>query len=402
MRLETKLVRGSGGAADPYRATAAPLYQTATFAQPAADEAGPYDYTRSGNPTRTVLEESLALLEGGARALAFTSGMAAVANVLRLVRSGERVLAGCDGYGGTFRFLTKCLPRQGVAVDFVDTTDLFAVRDALRPQTRLVLVETPTNPLMRIADVAGIAGLAARAGALFAVDNTMLSPLLQRPLELGADLVIHSATRHLGGHGDLTAGVVVAGDAALAEELDFFRNAEGNALAPFEAWLLLRGLQTLGVRIERQERSAQRLARFLAARPDVRRVHYAGLMDHPGHALHATQARGAGSLISFETGSRAMSKAVVERLQLFSIAVSFGNVKSLASLPCAMSHASIPEEVRRERALPEDLVRLSIGLEDADDLTEDLGLALEYAARGGGESGYTGRRSVEWANDTSE
>ncbi len=390
----TQLARFAAASGDPFAATAAPLYQTATFAQDSAVETGPYDYTRSGNPTRTVLEERLAQLEGAARALAYGSGVAALAAVVRTVASragGGEVLAGLDLYGGTYRLLSRLLAAEGIAVRYVDATEPAAVAAALSPRTRLLLVETPSNPLLKIADLAALADLAHAHGALLAVDNTLLTPYFQRPLGLGADLVVHSATKALAGHGDVTAGIVAVADPALALELAFRRNAEGTALAPFEAWLLLRGLKTLAVRLERQEENALRVARFLARRQLVRRVHYPGLPGHPGHALQRTQATGFGSLVSFETGSVERSRRIAEATEIFTLSVSFGSVGSLVSLPCRMSHASIPAEVRATRELPEDLVRLAVGIEDAGDLEADLEQAL--AAGAGGNGGRGGARA---------
>jgi cystathionine beta-lyase len=376
MKLATRLVRFQPAPGDAYSAMSPPLYQTATFAQASALESGTYDYSRSGNPTRRLLEQRVAELEGAGHALAYASGLAALAAVVRVTAGGGEVLAGDDLYGGTYRLLSQQLAGQGVAVRYVDAADLAAVAAAIGPRTRLLLVETPTNPLLRIADLRGLAGLAHAAGALLAVDNSLLSPYLQRPLELGADVVVHSATKCLGGHSDLTAGVVAVTDPALARELAFAQNAEGTALSPFEAWLLQRGMKTLAVRLDRQESNAKRVAELLAGHPRVRRVHYPGLPSHPGHQLQRRQASGAGSVVSFETGSVEVSRQIVEATRLFTISVSFGGVGSLISLPCRMSHASIPASVRRSRALPEDLVRLAVGIEHAGDLLEDLEQAL--------------------------
>jgi cystathionine beta-lyase len=376
MKLATRLVRFQPAPGDAYSAMSPPLYQTATFAQASALESGPYDYSRSGNPTRRLLEQRVAELEGAGHALAYASGLAALAAVVRVTAGGGEVLAGDDLYGGTYRLLSQQLAGQGVAVRYVDAADLAAVAAAIGPRTRLLLVETPTNPLLRIADLRGFAKLAHAAGALLAVDNSLLSPYLQRPLELGADVVVHSATKCLGGHSDLTAGVVAVTDPALARELAFAQNAEGTALSPFEAWLLQRGMKTLAVRLDRQESNARRVAELLAGHPRVRRVHYPGLPSHPGHQLQRRQASGAGSVVSFETGSVDVSRQIVEATRLFTISVSFGGVGSLISLPCRMSHASIPASVRRSRALPEDLVRLAVGIEHAGDLLEDLEQAL--------------------------
>ena len=384
MKVATRIVRFTPEPGDAYAATSPPLYQTATFAQSSVVESGPYDYSRSGNPTRRMLERRVAELEEAEHAFAYASGLAALAAVVRVVAGsngaerggGGEVLAGDDLYGGTYRLLSRQLAGQGLGVRYVDTTDLAAVAAAFSPRTRLLLVETPTNPLLRIADLRALAALAHAQGALLAVDNSLLSPFLQVPLALGADVVVHSATKSLCGHGDLTAGVVAVRDAALAAELAFAQNAEGTALGPFDAWLLLRGMKTLAVRLERQEANARRIADRLAAHPRVRRVHYPGLPDHPGRALHETQSKGAGSVVSFETGSLDLSRRIAEATRLFTRAVSFGSVGSLISLPCRMSHASIPAAVRESRALPEDLIRLAVGIEDAGDLLDDLEQAL--------------------------
>jgi cysteine-S-conjugate beta-lyase len=380
MRRETELVHFEAAPGDPVRPTSTPIYQTATFRQPTATGFGAYDYTRSGNPTRSVLEAQLARLECGARALTFASGMAAVAAVASLVSSGEEILAGDDLYGGTCRYLSRVLPQQGIAVRYVDTTDLAAVAEALARPARLVLIETPTNPLQKISDLAALARIVHAAGALLAVDNSLLSPYLQQPLELGADLVIHSATKFLCGHSDVTAGAVVCRDAELGERLAFYCNAVGAALAPFEAWLLLRGLRSLALRLDRQQANAKVVAHFLAGHPQVRRVHYPGLPGHPGREILLRQARGPGALVSFETGDPEVARRVAEATELFNLNISFGGMGSSVSLPARMSHASIPPEVRHARPLvPDDLVRLSVGIEHAEDLVADLAQAFARA-----------------------
>jgi cystathionine beta-lyase len=380
MKPATRLVQFEAAPSDPWRPLVTPLYQTACFEQPGPLEFGPYDYTRSGNPTRHVLERQLAALEGAHSAHAFASGMAALSAVTRLA-AGGRIVAGDDLYGGTHRLLTRVCAAIGIEVDFVDASDPPALERALERRAHLVLIETPTNPLLRIVDLRATAALCRRRGALLCVDSSLMTPLLQQPLAHGADLVVHSATKFLCGHGDVTAGVVATRGAELAERIAFLHNAEGSGLAPFESWLLLRGLKTLALRLRAQERTARRLARFLVGHPAVTRVHYPGLPSHPGRALHASQASGAGSVLSFETGSLEHSRALLEELGLFAIAVSFGSVGSQASLPCSMSHASIPPQTRAARGLPEDLVRLSIGIEDAQDLERDLASAFERASR---------------------
>lgn len=364
---------------DPHGANSTPIYQTATFEQESALEFGQYDYSRSGNPTRDVLEKQLARLDHGIRSLAYASGIAAVAAVARLCPPGSRILAGDDIYGGTHRLLAKILEPAGIGFDSVDTTDLDAVAAAITDKHRLVYIETPTNPLQRITDVRALADLAHSRGALLAVDGTMMTPLLQRPLDLGADIVLHSATKHLGGHADVTAGVVTTKDEALAKRLAFSQNAEGTALGPFESWLLLRGLKTLSLRLERQQSNARTIARFLESHPAVKRVHFVGLPSHPGFETHARQSSGPGSVVSFETGDVEVSRRIAEGCDLFGISVSFGGVASSISLPCRMSHASIPAAARRERSLPEDLVRISVGIEDSVDLIEDLSRAIDRA-----------------------
>lgn len=366
---------------DQFGAVSPPIYQTATFRQPTADEFGEYDYTRSGNPTRKLLEDKLARLEKGAYASAFASGMAAITALTRLLNAGDEIIAGNDLYGGTVRLLEQVLPRQGVTVCYVDTSNIEDLAAALTSQTRLLLIETPTNPLLKIADIMAIAHLAREAGAWLAVDNSMLSPCLQTPLGLGADVVIHSATKFLGGHSDVTAGALITNDAGLYKQIAFFQNAEGSGLAPFEAWLLLRGIKTLALRVERQNDSALKVAKFLANDERVRRVYYPGLETHPGYEIHRQQAKGGGAVISFTTGDAEFSKRIVEATRLFNIAVSFGSVNSVISLPCRMSHKSVPDSLKERIAPPADLVRISVGIEDVDDLIEDLAQAIEKAGK---------------------
>ncbi len=367
---------------DPHCSISPPIYQTATFRQPTADEFGEYDYTRSGNPTRSLVERQIARLEGAEHASAFASGMAAISALTRIASLGDEIIAGDDLYGGTVRLLDQILPRQGINVRYVDVTDIAAVAEALNPRVKLILIETPSNPTMRIADIRALAVEAHNAGALLAVDNSMLSPCFQKPLKLGADVVIHSATKFLCGHSDVTAGALVTNDYDLHQRIAFDQNAEGAGLSPFDSWLLLRGMKTLSLRVERQNESALKIAEFLSRRPEVDRVYYPGLAAHPGHEIHRAQSKGDGAVISFTTGSVEVSRQVVEATGLFDIAVSFGSVCSTISLPCRMSHASIPQALRERLAPPPDLVRISVGIEDVDDLIEDLSRAFELAERG--------------------
>ncbi|XP_031128015.1 cystathionine beta-lyase, chloroplastic isoform X1 [Ipomoea triloba] len=361
---------------DPYDALSTPLYQTATFKQPSATEYGPYDYTRSGNPTRDALEKLLAKLEKADRAFCFTSGMAALAAVTRLVGTGEEIVAGDDIYGGSDRLLSQVVPKSGIVVKRVDTTNLDEVASAIGAKTKLVWLESPTNPRQQICDIRKIAEMAHAHGALVLVDNSIMSPVLCCPLELGADIVMTSATKFISGHSDLMAGILAVKGERLGRELYFLQNAEGAGLAPFDCWLCLRGIKTMALRVEKQQENAQKIAEYLTSHPRVKKVNYAGLPGHPGRSLHYSQAKGAGSVLSFWTGSLALSKHVVETTKYFSVTVSFGSVKSLISLPCFMSHASIPAAVREARGLTEDLVRISVGIEDVNDLIADLDYAL--------------------------
>lgn len=381
MKIATRCVRISDDR-DPYGAVVPPIYQTATFRQPTATEFGEYDYTRTANPTRTLVEEQVAALEGGRFGLAFASGMAAISAVTRLVEAGDEILSGDDLYGGTVRLLSKVASHQGIRTRFVDVTDPEKVAAAITPATRLLFVETPTNPLLRIADLARLAEIASAKEILLLVDNSLLSPALQRPLALGADVVLHSATKLLCGHSDVSAGALVTDDPALHERLLFHQNAEGAGLSPFDSWLLLRGIKTLSLRVERQCASAERVARWLQKEPSVARVFFPTLAEPAQRDLQARQAAGPGPLVSFTTGDAERSRRIVEALRLFTIAVSFGSVGSVASLPCRMSHASIPAELRGRLAPPEDLVRLSVGIEDVGDLLDDLSRAFAVAEAG--------------------
>ncbi|XP_078182132.1 cystathionine beta-lyase [Carex rostrata] len=361
---------------DPYGALSTPLYQTATFKQPSATDYGTYDYTRSGNPTRDVLQSLMAKLEKADQAFCFTTGMAALAAVTQLLENGQEIVAGEDIYGGSDRLLSQVVPRTGVVVKRIETSNIEEVVSAVGPKTRLVWLESPTNPRQQITDIRKISEIAHAHGALVLVDNSIMSPVLSQPLELGADIVMHSATKFIAGHSDLMAGILAVKGESLAREIAFLQNAVGTGLAPFDCWLCLRGIKTMALRVEKQQANAQKIAEFLSSHPRIKQVNYAGLPGHPGRSLHFSQAKGAGSVLSFLTGSLALSKHIVENTKYFNVTVSFGSVKSLISLPCFMSHASIPASVREARGLTEDLVRISVGIEDVEDLIHDLNYAI--------------------------
>ncbi len=408
---------------DPYRACSTPIYQCATFEQEDPTCFGRYDYSRSGNPTRESLERHAAALElpalagrdadgtgygeladGTVAAAAFSSGLAAIATVFASLPANSRIVVGDDLYGGTSRLLRCAVEPYGVEVTRVEMADLGAVERAVRGddlshaasgrRCALVYLETPSNPLQRVADLREIARIAHESGALLAVDATMMTPHLQRPLVVGADIVVHSATKGLCGHADVTAGIVAARDAAVIKRIKHLQNALGNALAPFESWLLLRGMKTLAVRVDRQQRSALEVARTLQSLEGVGRVHYVGLESHPGHDVHARQSDGPGCVISVELAAESdaredghgsavnVAARFIRSLRLFANTVSFGSINSTVSIPACMSHASVPDDVKKRHVIPGSLVRLSIGLEDPADLLRDIESALEEARQG--------------------
>lgn len=376
MKFATRLVDFEVSPGDPNHPMVTPIYQTATFEQEHADSFGNYDYSRSGNPTRAVVEKHLAHLQGGSHAYCFSSGMAAITSVARLLKSGDEILADLDLYGGTCRLFTRVLSRAGITVRYADASDPERFATQLTPATKLVYVESPTNPLLHVLDLTRLAEVAHSHKALFCVDNSTMSPYLQNPFELGADIVLHSGTKYLAGHSDVTAGVVILRSEELAKEIHFLQNAEGNALGPFDSFLLLRGLKTLKLRLDQQQKNAQMLAEHLEKHPKIQKVYYPGLQSSSGYALQQKQAGGAGAVLSITTGKFENSRIFAEALKLFHIAVSFGSITSTTCLPAKMSHASVPTELLGSRALPEDLVRLSIGIEDAEDLIADLDQAL--------------------------
>lgn len=368
---------------DPYHPSNTPIYQTSTFVQPSSSEFGAYDYTRSGNPTRTALEKHVAMLEQAAAAFAFASGMAALHTVMRLLKAGDELIVNEDIYGGMHRLITQDCIHSGIKVTFVDTTKLETVSKAISPNTKLIHTESPSNPRMRISDLRALANLAHRHGILLCVDSTMMPPVICKPLTLGVDIVVHSATKFFSGHADCTGGLVCVRDPEVAHRVAFLQNAEGTALAPFECFLFLRGIKTMFLRVERAQENAQHVANFLMKqRPYIKNVFYpgkGGCCDAQSLAIHCSQSRGPGAVLSFTTGCVDFSRRLLDACRIFKTTVSFGSVNSLGEMPCTMSHASIPAE---KRTLPADLVRLSIGIEDVHDLIADLAHGIKVAMEG--------------------
>ena len=371
----------SGQKPDPTTgAVVVPIYQTSTFAQDAVGKHRGYEYARTGNPTRAALEQCIAALEGGRHGLAFASGMAAESTVMQLLKPGDHTIAMDDLYGGTYRIFRRVLEPMGLTFSFVDGSDLKAVEAAMTDRTRLVWIESPTNPLLKLVDIAAVSKVAHAHQAMVVVDNTFMSPYFQRPLSLGADIVVHSATKYLGGHSDVIGGTMVIDRDDLFERLAFLQNAVGGVPGPMDAWLVLRGLKTLAVRMREHDRNARLVAAFLNDHPKVARVFYPGLPSNPQRELAQRQMSGFGGMISFEVkGGLEPARRVVERTQLFTLAESLGGVESLIELPAAMTHASIPAETRRSHGVADGLVRISVGIEDVADLISDLDRALAEA-----------------------
>ena len=366
-----------GQDADPTTgATVVPIYATSTYTQAAPGQHKGYEYSRTGNPTRAALEACLAALEGGERGLAFASGLAATNAVLAQLKPGDEVAAAADLYGGTFRILERVFKPWGLAARYTDDPSIAGFRKILTPKTKLVWIETPTNPLLQVIDIAAIAELTHQAGAILAVDNTFASPYLQQPIALGADLVVHSTTKYLGGHSDVVGGAVI-GKNELMTPIAFYQNAAGGIPGPFDSWLVLRGIKTLAVRMERHCQNARVLADWLAKHPAVARVYYPGLASHPGHDLAKRQMRDFGGMISISIqGGKDAALRFLTRTRLFSLAESLGGVESLVCHPATMTHASIPADLRQARGIDDGLVRLSVGIEEVEDLRTDLERAL--------------------------
>jgi cystathionine beta-lyase/cystathionine gamma-synthase len=354
-----------------------PIYQTSTYVQEGLGQHKGYEYARTGNPTRTAMEANIAALEGGKAGFAFASGMAAIGAIATLLQAGDHVIVTDNTYGGTYRLFERVLRKYQLTFSYVDSSDLAQVEAAITPATRMIFIETPTNPIMRLTDLAGCAALAKKHGVTLVVDNTFASPYVQRPLDLGADIVTHSTTKYLNGHSDSVGGIVVAQRDADVEWLRFVQNAEGAILGPMDAWLVLRGTKTLAVRMAAHNANGLGLAEFLAGHPKVKHVYYPGLKTHPQYELAKKQMRGFGGMMAFETGSLAAAKTVLERVRLLALAESLGGVESLISHPATMTHASVPIERREALGITDGLVRISAGIEDLDDLKDDLTQALD-------------------------
>jgi cystathionine beta-lyase/cystathionine gamma-synthase len=379
LRFATRAVH-AGQAPDPLAgAVMTPIYQTSTYVQEGLGRNKGYEYARTRNPTREALERNVAALEGGRHGFAFGSGLAALDTLLKLLSEGDHVVCGENVYGGTHRQMTHVWARLGLRFTFVDPTDPQRIADAVRPGTKLVYAETPTNPMMRLCDLAAAGEIARRAGALFAVDNTFATPFFQRPIAHGADVVLHSTTKYLNGHSDMVGGVLVTDRDDLAERLGFLQNSCGAIPGPFDCWLALRGTKTLPLRMRQHDASGRAIAAWLETHAKIERVYYPGLPSHPQHALACSQMAGFGGMLSFELGDPERARRMVERTRVFSLAESLGGVESLIGHPATMTHASVPREMREAMGLTDSLVRLSIGIEDVEDLKEDLDQALAAA-----------------------
>jgi cysteine-S-conjugate beta-lyase len=375
--FETKLLHNKYKVDAATGAVSVPLQHASTFHQPSVDSFGKFDYSRSLNPTREALEEIIAEMEGGTRGFAFASGMAAISTAFLLLSQGDHVIVTEDVYGGTFRMVTQVLNRFGIEHTFVDMTDLAAVKAAVQPNTKVIYAETPSNPLMKVTDIKGVSEIAKEIGALTFVDNTFMTPYLQRPLDLGADIVLHSATKFLGGHSDTLSGLAVTKDEELGARLYALQNSFGAVLGVQDAWLVMRGIKTLSVRMQQSQQSASQIAAFLKDHPLVAKVHFPGLEDHPQYEIHSKQAFGPGAVLSFELENEALFKEFVQNLKLPVFGVSLGGVESILSYPAKMSHAAMPDNERQKRGISNTLLRLSVGLESPEDIISDFSQALE-------------------------
>lgn len=378
MRKKTKLIHGGISTDKETGAVSIPIYHSSTYKQEEPGEPKEYEYARTGNPTRFAVEELIKDLEEGERGFAFSSGMAAITSVVLLFQKGDHFLLSDDVYGGSFRVITKVLSRFGIEATFVDTSKVENIEPAIKKNTKAIFIETPTNPLLKITNIKEAAAIAKRYNLLTIVDNTFSTPYWQNPLTLGADIVLHSATKYLGGHSDVVAGLAVVNDKKLGDDLHFVQNSTGAILSPHDSWLLMRGIKTLGIRMEEHEQNAREIVDFLVQHKEVKNVYYPGLSSHPNHSIAVTQARGFGGMISFEVETEEKARELVKKTKYFTLAESLGAVESLISIPALMTHASIPKERREQLGITDGLIRISVGLEAKDDLIEDLKEALSF------------------------
>ncbi|MDX8359488.1 MULTISPECIES: bifunctional cystathionine gamma-lyase/homocysteine desulfhydrase [Bacillaceae] len=377
MKPKTKLIHGGIPNDQQTGAVSIPIYQVSTYKQDGIGEHKGFEYSRTGNPTRHALEELIKDLEEGTAGFAFSSGMAAITAVMMLFNSGDHVILTDDVYGGTYRVMTKVLNKLGIESTFIDTSNLSNIETAIRSNTKAIYIETPTNPLLKITDIRGASKVAKEHNLLTIVDNTFSTPYWQTPLNLGADIVLHSATKYIGGHSDVVAGLVVVNSNQLAEDLHFVQNSTGGILGPQDSWLLIRGIKTLGIRMEEHEGNTKQIIEFLQNHPGVEKIYYPGLSSHPNHNIAKKQVRGYGGMISFDVGSEEKAEQLLKQVKYFTLAESLGAVESLISVPAKMTHASIPKERREELGITDGLVRISVGLEDVEDLIADLANALK-------------------------
>lgn len=377
MKFNSLLIHGGIDGDKLTGAVNVPIYQTSTYKQESLGVTKGFEYSRTGNPTRDALEKLIAQLEGGTRGFAFASGMAGITAVLSLFKSGDRILISDNLYGGTFRVVDKIFSNFNVKYSIVNTSNIDLVRDSIKDDVKAIFIETPTNPLADITDIRKVSKVAKERGILTIVDNTFMTPYFQRPILLGADIVIHSGTKYLGGHSDLVAGLVVVKDEAIGERLGFIQNSTGGVLGPFDSFLLIRGIKTVGVRMDRHNDNAIKIAKFLQTRKEVEKVYYPGLIDHPSHEIHKAQASGYGGMVSFVIKKEYDYKKFLKSLKLITLAESLGGVESLICHPASMTHAAIPKELRDKVGIIDNLVRLSVGIEDVQDIKEDLINAFE-------------------------
>ncbi len=372
MDISTLCIHGADDNTHRTGSVSVPIYQSATFAHPSVGESTGYDYSRVQNPTREQLEKIVARLENGADAIAFSTGMAAITAVIELFRPGDHIISSDDLYGGSHRLFEYISRKNGMSFDFVDTSDLSAVRSKIKPETKAIFVETPTNPMMKVTDLAAISVSAKENNVLLIVDNTFLTPYYLNPIDLGADIVIHSGTKFLAGHNDTLAGFLVANETELSEKLRFIYKTTGACLSPFDSWLVIRGIKTLAIRMEKQQANAMEIANWLSKHPKVKKVHYIGLPTHPAYQISLNQGRGFGSMISFEVDNEQTARQILERVKLILYAESLGGVETLITYPMLQTHADIPEEERIRKGINDRLLRISVGIEDSKDLIMDL------------------------------